>query len=295
MALGSLLRPWEDDQSPDAPTCKLLLRTWREHKDPQTRSFALVALGRTGGKAARAALLQEFDSANRSIERPWVVLALGNLVAVRHEQSVREGVATDAEPQIAKALVSALADVKNPNALGATAIAIGMCQDRSACDALSELLANNQNRDDFAGHVAIALAMLGDERARIPLREMLPRTVRRPLLLMHIATALGRLGEPAVTEDLLTLMRDAEGGLARLSSISMAVGQIGDRRALKPLVAMLANEQLTPLTRAFAAVALGGVCDPRTLPWNARYTSTLNYRAAVETLTDGAAGILDIL
>jgi HEAT repeat protein len=295
MALGSLLCPWEDEQSPDAIACKLLLRTWREHKDPQTRSFALVSLGRTGGKAARAALLQEFESANRSIERPWVMLALGNLVAVRHERAVREGTQPEAEPQIAKALISALADVKNPNALGATAIAIGMCQDRSACDALSALLAENQNRDDFAGHVAIALAMLGDERARIQLREMLPRTVRRPQLLMHIATALGRLGEPAVTEDLLSLLRDAEGGLARLSSISMAIGQIGDRRALKPLVEMLDNAQLTPLTRAFAAVALGGVCDPRPLPWNARYTSTLNYRAAVETLTDGAAGILDIL
>lgn len=295
MALGSLLRPWDDETSPDAATCKLLLRTWREHKDPQTRSFALVSLGRIGGTAARAALLAEFERANRSIERPWVMLALGNLVAMRHQEAQAKGLPVEAEPQVAKALISALGDVKNPNALGATAIAIGMCQDRSACDALSALLAENTNRDDFAGHIAIALAMLGDERARIQLREMLPRTVRRPQLLMHIATALGRLGEPAVTDDLLGLLCDAEGGLARLSAISMAIGQIGDRRAVKPLVDTLNNAELTPLTRAFAAVALGGVCDPRPLPWNARYTSGLNYRAAVETLTDGSAGILDIL
>ena len=139
------------------------------------------------------------------------------------------------------------------------------------------------------------LAMLGDDRSRVQLREMLPRTVRRPQLLMHVTTALGRLGEPAVTEDLLGLLQETEGGLARLSAVSMAIGQIGDRRAVKPLVALLGNPELTPLTRAFAAVALGGVCDPKPLPWNARYTSGLNYRAAVETLTDGAAGILDIL
>ena len=80
-----------------------------------------------------------------------------------------------------------------------------------------------------------------------------------------------------------------------MSAVASGLGQLGDKRCVEPLVQMLQNKSLTPLTRAFAAVALGGVCDPEPMPWNARYAATLNYRAAVETLTDGSAGILDIL
>ena len=57
---------------------------------------------------------------------------------------------------------------------------------------------------------------------------------------------------------------------------------------------MLGDKSLTPLTRAFAAVALGSVCDKQALPWNSSLAALANYRAAVETLTDGGCGILDI-
>jgi hypothetical protein len=68
-----------------------------------------------------------------------------------------------------------------------------------------------------------------------------------------------------------------------------------DRRSLDPLLKMLRNPELTPLTRAFAAVALGGICDKDPLPWNTAYATQTNYRAATATLTDGQSGILDIL
>ena len=58
---------------------------------------------------------------------------------------------------------------------------------------------------------------------------------------------------------------------------------------------MLFDESLTELSRAFAAVALGGVADKESLPWNSKIGQNMNYRAAVETLTDRQAGILDIL
>lgn len=55
------------------------------------------------------------------------------------------------------------------------------------------------------------------------------------------------------------------------------------------------REELTPLARAFAVVGLGSVCDKDPLPWNAAYATDCNYRASTGTLTNGAAGILDIL
>jgi len=61
------------------------------------------------------------------------------------------------------------------------------------------------------------------------------------------------------------------------------------------LVKLLHNESITPLSRAFAAVALGGVADKEPLPWNSKISVDMNYRAAVETLTNHVSGILDIL
>ena len=112
---------------------------------------------------------------------------------------------------------------------------------------------------------------------------------------MRLATALGKLGDADAVTQLIAMLETSDGGLARMSALSSGLGQLGDRRCIAPLVQMLQDPQLTPLTRAFAAVALGGVCDPEPMPWNARYAAAVNYRAAVETLTDGATGILDIL
>ena len=58
---------------------------------------------------------------------------------------------------------------------------------------------------------------------------------------------------------------------------------------------MLFDQSLTDLSRAFAAVALGGVADKEPLRWNSKISVNMNYRAAVETLTNGSSGILDIL
>jgi hypothetical protein len=58
---------------------------------------------------------------------------------------------------------------------------------------------------------------------------------------------------------------------------------------------MLFDTQLGALSRAFAAVALGGIADKEPLPWNSRIAVNINYRASVETLTNQSTGILDIL
>jgi hypothetical protein len=52
---------------------------------------------------------------------------------------------------------------------------------------------------------------------------------------------------------------------------------------------------MSQLSRAFAAVALGGVADKESLPWNSKISTNINYRASVDTLTNKTSGILDIL
>ena len=65
--------------------------------------------------------------------------------------------------------------------------------------------------------------------------------------------------------------------------------------AIQPLQRVLFDEVRSELSRAFAAVALGGIGDRAPLPWSAKISANLNYRAAVETLTNQQSGILDIL
>ena len=80
-----------------------------------------------------------------------------------------------------------------------------------------------------------------------------------------------------------------------MSAIASGLGFIGDRRTIRPLLDLLFDKELTQLARAFAAVALGGVCDKELLVWNSKIAVNMNYRAAVETLTNRVNGILDIL
>lgn len=295
LALGDLARPWADQRSPDAAIGALLLRCYREHKDQQTRWFAALALGRIGGAVARQELLRELARANRSVEKPWTALSLAVLVHERDRRLQAAGATVEADPEVGAALLGILDDVKTPTTLGAAAIAIGLARPAAAGDRLRALLGEHETRDEVAGPVALGLALLGERRAASALRALLPRSVHRPQLLVALATALGRLGEAGAVDDLAAMLGQLDGGLARLSAIAGAVGQIGDRRCLAPLLQLLGDEHALPLTRAFAAVALGGVCDRDSVPWNARFAYSLNYRAAVETLTDGAAGILDIL
>jgi HEAT repeat protein len=90
------------------------------------------------------------------------------------------------------------------------------------------------------------------------------------------------------------MMRRSD-SVAALSAIAIAIGEIGDARSIDPLVALLRDEDLTKLARAFVAAALGGVGDKDALRWNTPLSRDGNYAAAVDTLTNGATGVLDIL
>ena len=136
---------------------------------------------------------------------------------------------------------------------------------------------------------------MADDLAIGEIRAVMQASERRPQVLLQSSRALGLLRDGTVVAELCRQIQGSSHGLARLAALAAALGQIGDRRSLEPLLMMSSEPSLTPLTRAFAVVALGSICDKAPLPWNAAYASTTNYRAATDTLTDGAAGILDIL
>ncbi|MFT6078001.1 MAG: HEAT repeat protein [Planctomycetota bacterium] len=295
LALGSMCDAWDDENSASREIGKLLVRVHQDHRDQQTRSFAALALARIGGKQPFNYLVSQLHGANKAIEQPWLAMSLGVIAAKQRIDGSHEGKDAADFERLTKALLKQFGKARNPGTIGALAIALGLTGAPEARDVLRRTLVEQAKRDDVAGYVALALGLLQDARAIPDLRVLRKGSVGRTFVMMQSVRALGLLGDHTLTEQLNAELAAPGVSLIRLSAIASALAQIGDRRSLPALQKLMADQDVAPLTQAFAAVALGGVCDKDALPWNSVYATHVNYRASTETLTDGRAGILDLL
>ncbi len=280
LALGRLAT---DD---DVKVSEALVRYFKKGRDRQTQNFCLIALGQIGGKENRDFLMKTVGTGKKAIDRPWAALGLGVYGFTRRD--------TDDAHSIGRALEKTL-DVGNPETRAAVAIGLGLVGYQDAADRMRQMLEKESHQDQLAGYLAVGLALMGDSHSTELIQRIARASVRRPNRLLNTAVALGRLGDKEIATDLANMLTDGPQNLARMSAIAGALGQIGDRRTISTLVRMLQDESLTDLSRAFAAVALGGIADKEMLPWNSKIMEDINYRASVETLTNGATGVLDIL
>ena len=287
MALGSLCLPAEQ-QPDDAEAAAVLLRSYEAATDQLTRFFAALALGRIGGDANRTALLRLFGTANRAIERPWLALSLGLLARTR----TRAG--GDVDTTIGQLLRDEFLDVGNQDAKSALGLALGLCGYDEGADVLLPRLSDGVTFAQLIGYSCLALALLDHRAAADPILQLIDEHRRVPFVVQQAALALGRLGDVRVVPTLQRLL-EASDSTAVLASLAAALAQVGDRRSIDPLVVILRDRGRPALARAFAAAALGGIGDKDPLPWNTRIAVGMNYMATVDTLTNGATGILDIL
>jgi HEAT repeat protein len=271
----------------DAPFSAALQQHWVRGHDRQARYFALIAMGRIGGAANREFLLSAYERSTKGTERPWVALALGLLAAGGASRG-------EVDVTIARLLLDDLQAIQSNEVQGALAVALGLTGHTAAAPVVMRLLRDHEGEQVVAGYFCVSLALLGEKGAVPMLSAILERSERRPFLLQQCAVALGRLGDKDASLRLVTMMQKSE-SLAVLSAIAVAIGQIGDRRSIQPLIEMTRDDDLTKLARAFVCAALGGVGDKDLLPWNAPLSVDCNYAAAVDTLTNGSTGVLDIL
>jgi HEAT repeat protein len=286
IALGMLALPAEQ-HAPDAAIAKTLQVYWEKGVDRLARFFAVMAMARIGGDANRAWLLGTYARANKTVERPWLVLALGVLAADR-------AAAGEIDAAFAQLVLDDIADAQKPDVQAAMAVALGLSRYEPALPRMLALLRDAEHQETLAGYFCIGSALLGDRAAVKPLAAILERSKRRPFLLQQAAVGLGRLGDRNANDQLLAMIAGSE-SVAVLAALANAIGQIGDRRAIEPLVALTRDGELTKLARAFVAAALGGVGDRYPLPWNMPLSRDSNYGAPVDTLSNGATGVLDIL
>lgn len=298
LALGQLVRPYTDK---DAAKCadgrysRLLLDSYEKARDRQTRYFAIMALGQIGGDENRAALLRAFDQGQKESEKPWCALALGVQCFRQYEADAKASRAPRIDGLVTKTLIDAFRDAKTPELTSSLGVALGLARATDAADDMRSRMLDVVAQEQVAGYLAIGLALMDDRRSIEDLRALLPKAVRRPQLLMQTAVALGKLGDKQAAYDLQAMLSSGETNLAKLSAVAAGLGFIGDQRTIAPLIRLMNDTNLGPLARAFAVAALGGVADKELLPWNAKLATDCNYRAAVETLTSNATGVLDIL
>ncbi len=291
IALGQLALANETGKEADSKYSKQLLQFYKTGKDKQAKYFALMALGQIGGNVNRSELLKALATGQKVMEQPWAAMALGVLSFHKMENDANAMV----DDTIGHAIHREFLRNQNPEARAAFSVALGLCKYREAAHDLMEMLDKKSRQDELAGYLCIGLALMDYKKAKTQIHNLVLSSVRRPNRLKQAAIALGKLGDKTVTNTLIQMLQERETNLAKLSSISAALGFIGDRRTIGPLKNMLFNEELTQLSRAFAAVALGGVADKENLPWNSKISRNMNYRGAVETLTQSGTGVLDIL
>lgn len=288
-----------DDEAVDQRVRETLRRCARD-AEPLTRRFAMIALarcaareGRGGGRSenllgVRRFLLFEQSNAPGSM-RPWIALALGVLERARVE--------LDETPsqEVQLALRSGLREARSPSEAGALSIACALAGDLQSRDTVLTQVAE-RGESDARAPAAIALGLMRDTKAVEPLRKVVLESRYKPIVLRDAAIGLGLLGDSEVVPMLVEMLHETQ-GIASQSAIASALGFIGDARSIDPLVQFVKSTEISDRARAFAAVALGIVCDKEPLPWNSKISCDVGYWNPPATLYDPstAMGILDIL
>jgi hypothetical protein len=262
----------------------------------------MIALGQVGGrvgegedaekgvKQVRDDLLT-FLTRGKNHIRPWAGLGIGVM-----ERSILDNSESGItpSPMSKDALRTTLKDAANPSHTGCYSIAIGIAKDPEAKELLREKLKNAPG-DEAKGNVAVALGLVDSREAIVDIQGIVRDSKYKPDLLKQAAIGLGLLGDKDLVPELVTMLGEAK-GYSSQAALASALGFIGDSRSIDPLVDMLKRKDITDSARGFAAVALGIVADKEPLPWNAKISTNINYRANTTTLTgENGTGILDIL
>jgi len=284
LALGQMAVP------EDTKICEAIQDYGSKGRDEQAKYFTCIALGQIGGEKNRDYLRQRLTQGRtQDIHKPWIALGLAIMdYMAREADKSREIDATSGE------ILAQFEDMKSPLPAAGLGIAMGIMRDKDAGDRLHERMNRVKNDDEAAGYLAVALGLMNYQEAKEDINAMLDKATRRDKLLTQCAIGLGLLGDKEVSLKLTARLKE-QNPVAVFSALAQGLGFIGDRRSISGLVELLSKKDLQPLNRAFAAVALGLVCDKEDLPWNSKISVNINYRANVETLTGGTTGILDIL
>jgi HEAT repeat protein len=286
LALGQMGTP------EDSNLCKILQEYMVKGKNQQAKSFCAISLGQIGGPGNRDFLISKLrQKRTKTLLKPWISLGLA-IESFRQ----REMHPTNPQSSAAKEVVySAFKKEKNRLTASAFALSLGLMQAKDATVEVIERMQKYRNTQQACGYMALALGLLGGE-GKNEINSIVDRSSHFETLLSQASISLGLLGDKEIGSRLIKKMKDPSNGLAVQSALAQALGFIGDKRSIRPLVEIMQDSKsFKNIPRAFAAVALGLICDKEEFPWNSKISRNINYRANTETLTGASTGVLDIL
>ncbi len=282
-----------------------LMKAIENLPDEQSTNFAMIALAQVSGRPGKGegspifgleqkkdsprAFLLEKLAKSKAATKAWAALSVA--VLERSLEDSKQLSSSEAKGM----LQSALEEAKAPEEVGALAISVGIAKDAAAKEILREKF-QKITEPESRGFAAIGLGLMDDRDSIAMITDVLKKAKYQPELLKSAAIGLGLLGDKEIVPDLITMLKEAT-SLSSQAAITNGLGFIGDARSIVPLIELLEDKQKTDRARGFAAVALGIVADKEDLPWNAKISVNINYRANTPTLTAPAegTGILDIL
>jgi len=276
----------------DKPIVDGLLQYVAEGKDMQTRHFCFIALAEIGkrdkdNETANAAVHQkvtelfakEIIKPSIKTNRSWAALA----AAIYAKEIV------SAQVVLIDQLGRAYDKETDPSYKSAFALSLGLLNARDKAKQIHQDF-QESNDEDFRGYAAVALGFMNYTEAADDLRTFCQSKTIAPTFRLQVATGLGLMSDTEAVSVLITTLKDAQ-TLGVSSAVAKALGIIGDESAIDPLREIAFDPSIQNITRAFACVALGIVCEKTDLPWNSRISQDNNYRARVPAIDE----VLDIL
>ncbi|MGQ0552006.1 MAG: HEAT repeat domain-containing protein [Planctomycetota bacterium] len=269
---------------------KALLDYISAGKDIQTRHFCFISLAQIGDRDTspqehvevheriKKLLLKEVSKPDAKSNRSWAALASAIYAKGR-----------ESEGTFLAEISAAYEKEKDPSFKAAFALALGLLNAQHMGGQIFEDFQGSRDYD-FKGYASVALGFMNHSAAADTLREVCKNKTITPNYRLQVATALGLMGDTEAVDTLVSTLEDAQ-TLGVSSAVAKALGLIGDVQAIEPLKAIAFDTTKPILTRAFACVALGIVCEKSDLPWNAAISQDNNYRAGVPAIDE----VLDIL
>jgi HEAT repeat protein len=106
-----------------------------------------------------------------------------------------------------------------------------------------------------------------------------------PLVKQQTSIGLGLMGTREIIAPLVKSIKSTSSSYL-LCSITQALGYIGDRTALDSLIEIMENPKNQSLTRGYAAIAMGTICDKEDAPVITAIASNHNYLTSTEALNE---------
>ena len=274
----------------DSEAISLLIKAVSRSKDALTRHYALIALAQIGARDKRSAahekehqaiarlFLSQIARPTKPQHRAWASLA-GAIYA--RGQDGQQG-------KIISKIRESFHDTRNLSDKSAMAVSLGLLTAAGHAEMLFDALAETKNKA-FQGYLCVSLGLMNWRRENELICD-LAQNASVAALRLQAATALGLMGDREAVDVLVLVLRNSR-ALPIVSSAAKALGLIGDKSAIAPLKEILADDSVSDLGRAFAAVALGILGEKSQLPWNAAITADSNYSVRVDAIRE----IADIL